>query len=81
MDVYVGLLAPFASSLYICDGSSRSKAAGRRLYRHSKPNGGAAFGVSDDAASEEDSGPLQQEEVQVRNTDGIKKSGHCASSG
>lgn len=66
VDIYVGLLTPFASSLYVCDGSSRSKAAGRRLYRHSEPNGGAAFGVSDDAADEEDSGPLHREEAQVR---------------
>lgn len=55
VDVYVGLLARFASSLHFIEGSSRSVAAGRRLHRHSKPNGGEAFGVSDSANDEDDS--------------------------
>lgn len=45
VDVYVGLLAPFASSLHFVAGSSRSAAAGRRVHRHSQANGGEAFGV------------------------------------
>lgn len=47
VDIYVSLLTPFASSLHFIEGSSRSVAPGRRLHRHSKPNGGEAFGVRD----------------------------------
>ncbi|CAM9700903.1 unnamed protein product, partial [Discosporangium mesarthrocarpum] len=45
VDIYVGLLRPFAASLFYVETSSRSSVRGRRLYRHSPPNGGYKVGL------------------------------------
>lgn len=61
VDVYVGVLAPFRASITFTEGSSRSNVAGRRLLRHSKPNGGSAFGVAGDTLDGDDSFDLQED--------------------
>lgn len=66
VDIYVGELSPFGASLNFTDGSSRSNASGKRIYRHSKPNGGPTFGVVDESSGDEDPNHVERDEVQVR---------------
>lgn len=70
VDIYVGLLESFASSLHIVQASSRSIATGRRVYRHSKPNAGDAFGVADAGDEENDHfGTRFEPQVSVETSD------------
>lgn len=65
VDIYVGDLSPFGVSLSFTTCSSRSNASGKRVYRHSKPNGGPTFGVVDESSRSEDPKLVERDEVQV----------------
>lgn len=66
VDIYVGELSPFSEALNFTISSSRSNASGKRIHRHSKPNGGPTFRALDKSNGDEDSNSAEQAEVQVR---------------
>lgn len=65
VDIYIGELSPFGATLTFTTCSSRSNASGRRIHRHSKPNGGSTFGVEEDSDAEDDANHGGKREVQV----------------
>lgn len=66
VDIYIGELSPFGASISFTACSSRSNASGRRIYRHSKPNGGPTFGVVDESTEEDEETHAERDEVQVK---------------
>ncbi|CAM9191404.1 unnamed protein product, partial [Ectocarpus sp. 13 AM-2016] len=71
VDIYVGELSPFGSSVRFATASSRSNASGRFIHRHSTPNGGPTFGVVEGPGAEEDSQDVEKDEVQSPSWDAI----------
>ena len=65
VDIYIGELSPFGASINFTAGSSRSNAVGKCIFRHSKRNGGATFGVVDEPADGDEGTCDEQDEVQV----------------
>ncbi|CAM9127974.1 unnamed protein product, partial [Hapterophycus canaliculatus] len=69
VDIYIGELSPFGATLNFTNCSSRSNASGRRIHRHSKPNGGSNFGVEQDSDVEDDANHGEHQELQTPSWD------------